>query len=69
MGAIIWWIIMLVATFDGDGNNFWFKAVLWGGIGLFILCCISAHSFSKKEWKAHCNWVDYWAEGGSKRFR
>ena len=69
MGAIIWWIIMLAATFDGDGSNFSFKAILWGGIGIFVLCCFSAHDFHKKEWKAHCNWVDYWSDGGAKRIK
>ena len=67
MGTIVLWIIMLLATHNGDDNNFWFKAVLWGGIVVVILCCFSVHDLNKKEWKAHRNWVDYWAEGGSVR--
>ncbi len=69
MGAIVWWIIMLLATHNGDGNNIWFKAVLWGGLCVVVLCCFSVHDLNKKEWKAHCNWVNYWAEGGSRRKR
>ena len=58
MGAIIAWILLLLCTFGGDGNNFWFKFVLWGGIVLFVVLCISV---GREDAKAEANRRHYWA--------